>query len=69
MEKSAPGAPTEPTGYTSYVAVGDSFTEGMCDDLLPDGHYRGWADRVADRLAAEQPRLPSGTPTSPSGAS
>ncbi|WP_329487095.1 SGNH/GDSL hydrolase family protein [Kitasatospora sp. NBC_01246] len=55
MEKSAPGAPTEPTGYTSYVAVGDSFTEGMCDDLLPDGHYRGWADRVADRLAAEQP--------------
>jgi lysophospholipase L1-like esterase len=37
------------------VAVGDSFTEGMCDELLPDGHYRGWADRVAARLAAEQP--------------
>ncbi|MFD4531932.1 SGNH/GDSL hydrolase family protein [Kitasatospora sp. NPDC058397] len=42
-----------PTTYRSYVAVGDSFTEGMCDDLLPDGHYRGWADRVADALAAE----------------
>ncbi|MFD0275463.1 SGNH/GDSL hydrolase family protein [Kitasatospora sp. NPDC127111] len=27
----------------------------MCDDLLPGGHYRGWADRVADRLAAERP--------------
>jgi hypothetical protein len=45
-------------GYASYVAVGDSFTEGMCDDLLPDGHYRGWADRVAARLAAEQPQSP-----------
>ncbi|GAA4994204.1 SGNH/GDSL hydrolase family protein [Kitasatospora paranensis] len=41
--------------FASYVAVGDSFTEGMCDDLLPDGHYRGWADRVADALAAERP--------------
>ncbi|MEV8097521.1 SGNH/GDSL hydrolase family protein [Kitasatospora sp. NPDC085879] len=39
--------------FTSYVAVGDSFTEGMCDDLLPDGHYRGWADRLATALAAE----------------
>jgi lysophospholipase L1-like esterase len=39
----------------SMVAVGDSFTEGMCDDLLPDGQYRGWADRVAQRLAGEQP--------------
>ena len=37
------------------VAVGDSFTEGMCDELLPNGEYRGWADRVADRLAAESP--------------
>ncbi|MFD9128402.1 SGNH/GDSL hydrolase family protein [Kitasatospora sp. NPDC059571] len=41
--------------FTSYVAVGDSFTEGMCDDLLPDGHFRGWADRVAAALAAERP--------------
>jgi len=35
------------------VAVGDSFTEGMCDEVLPDGHFRGWADRVAAALAAE----------------
>jgi len=43
------------TTYRSYVAVGDSFTEGMCDDLLPDGQFRGWADRVAAALAAELP--------------
>lgn len=37
--------------YTSFVALGDSFTEGM-SDLLPDGSYRGWADLLAARLAA-----------------
>ena len=36
--------------YTSYVAVGDSFTEGVGDDL-PDGRVRGWADLVALGLA------------------
>ncbi|WP_431032163.1 SGNH/GDSL hydrolase family protein [Streptomyces sp. P6-2-1] len=36
--------------YTSLVAVGDSFTEGMSDQL-PDGSYRGWADLLAARLA------------------
>lgn len=40
--------------YTSLVAVGDSFTEGM-SDLLPDGSYRGWADVLASRLAARTP--------------
>ncbi|QDY75696.1 SGNH/GDSL hydrolase family protein [Streptomyces qinzhouensis] len=40
--------------YTSLVAVGDSFTEGM-SDLLPDGSYRGWADLLAGRLAARSP--------------
>ncbi|WP_405461172.1 SGNH/GDSL hydrolase family protein [Streptomyces sp. NBC_00101] len=40
--------------YTSFVAVGDSFTEGM-SDLLPDGSYRGWADVLASRLAARAP--------------
>jgi lysophospholipase L1-like esterase len=40
--------------YTSFVAVGDSFTEGM-SDLLPDGSYRGWADLLAARLAAHTP--------------
>ena len=33
-----------------YVAVGDSFTEGL-GDPRPDGTDRGWADRVAEGLA------------------
>ncbi|MGW0911938.1 SGNH/GDSL hydrolase family protein [Streptomyces sp. NPDC002784] len=40
--------------YTSMVALGDSFTEGM-SDLLPDGTYRGWADLLATRMAARAP--------------
>ncbi|MFH9982364.1 SGNH/GDSL hydrolase family protein [Streptomyces sp. NPDC017179] len=44
---------TNPT-YTSLVAVGDSFTEGM-SDRLPDGSYRGWADLLAARMAARAP--------------
>jgi lysophospholipase L1-like esterase len=31
--------------------MGDSFTEGL-DDPAPAGHYRGWADRFAEHLAA-----------------
>jgi lysophospholipase L1-like esterase len=39
--------------WQSFVAVGDSFTEGL-DDPSPGGAgYRGWADLVATRLAAE----------------
>ncbi|MFI5955852.1 SGNH/GDSL hydrolase family protein [Cryptosporangium sp. NPDC051539] len=38
--------------WASYVAIGDSFTEGM-DDPYGDGTYRGWADLVAGCLAAE----------------
>lgn len=38
-------------GLMRLVCVGDSFTEGMCDDLRPDGHHLGWADRVAQALA------------------
>lgn len=39
--------------WRSFVAMGDSFTEGL-DDPSPDGTgYRGWADLVAARLAAE----------------
>lgn len=40
--------------FTSLVAVGDSFTEGM-SDLLPDGTYRGWADLLAGRMAGRAP--------------
>ena len=41
------------SGPLRLVCVGDSFTEGMCDDLRPDGHHLGWADRVAAALAAD----------------
>jgi lysophospholipase L1-like esterase len=39
--------------FERYVAIGDSTVEGLDD---PDGRggYRGWADRLAERLAAEQ---------------
>jgi len=45
------------TGIRSYVALGDSFTEGLDDLTGPDGGYRGWADRFAERLDARQPGL------------
>jgi lysophospholipase L1-like esterase len=38
--------------WRSFVAMGDSFTEGM-NDAYPDGTYRGWADLVAARLALD----------------
>ncbi|WP_328464039.1 SGNH/GDSL hydrolase family protein [Actinoplanes sp. NBC_00393] len=38
--------------WRSFVAMGDSFTEGMCDEY-PDGTFRGWADLVATRLAVD----------------
>jgi lysophospholipase L1-like esterase len=37
--------------WRNYVAVGDSFTEGMVDLDPATGRYRGWADLVAQRLA------------------
>jgi lysophospholipase L1-like esterase len=39
-----------------YVALGDSVTEGVGDDhpSLPNG-VRGWADRVAEQLAKNDP--------------
>jgi lysophospholipase L1-like esterase len=41
---------------TSFVAIGDSFTEGM-NDLGPDGTLRGWADRLAEMLAVQEPQV------------
>ena len=41
-------------GVTSFAAVGDSFTEGVGDEL-PDGQVRGWADLVAQGLAVSSP--------------
>jgi lysophospholipase L1-like esterase len=43
-----------PAQLSRYVAVGDSFTEGL-DDLRDDGTPRGWSDRVADVLAQTEP--------------
>ena len=39
--------------YNRFIAIGDSFTEGMCDEKRY-GQYRGWADRVADVMAENQ---------------
>lgn len=35
-----------------YVAIGDSLSEGVGDHPWPDGTPRGWADRLAEQLAA-----------------
>lgn len=42
--------------FTRYVALGDSQTEGLNDGDEQRG-YRGWADRFAERLAADDPGL------------
>jgi lysophospholipase L1-like esterase len=43
--------------YRRFVALGDSTTEGLMDPL-PDGSgFRGWADRLAETLAAIDPEL------------
>jgi lysophospholipase L1-like esterase len=46
----------QPPGEASFVAIGDSFTEGL-NDAAPGGGFRGWADRLAGQLAAEYPGL------------
>lgn len=48
------------TRVRSFVTVGDSFTEGLNDPYPAAGgdvRYRGWADRVAQRLAGVDPEL------------
>jgi lysophospholipase L1-like esterase len=42
--------------YRRFVALGDSTTEGLIDPN-PDGSYRGWADRLAERLDQDEPGL------------
>ena len=42
--------------WRRYVALGDSFTEGIGDpDPDRPGYHRGWADRVAEELAHRVP--------------
>ncbi len=40
--------------WSSFVALGDSFTEGLSDILGADGRHVGWADRTAQGLANAQ---------------
>ncbi|MFM9273786.1 SGNH/GDSL hydrolase family protein [Pseudarthrobacter sp. NKDBFgelt] len=50
----APGLGEHP--WHRYVALGDSFTEGVGDpEPKNQGGLRGWADRVAEELSAGQP--------------
>ncbi|HYM60944.1 MAG TPA: SGNH/GDSL hydrolase family protein [Thermoanaerobaculia bacterium] len=42
--------------FERYVAIGDSTTEGL-DDPDGNGGYRGWANRLAERIAAMQGSL------------
>jgi lysophospholipase L1-like esterase len=42
--------------YTRFIALGDSMTEGMTDEVI-NGNFRGWADRVADGIAKTDPRF------------
>ncbi len=50
---SAPSALAAPSrAWSRFVALGDSLTEGLCDvSRVPDGQYRGWADRLAQLLS------------------
>ncbi|MBB4932390.1 lysophospholipase L1-like esterase [Lipingzhangella halophila] len=43
-----------PVVIRSYIALGDSLTEGL-DDLGPTGEYRGFADRLAEHLGSPVP--------------
>ncbi|MFN8112201.1 MAG: SGNH/GDSL hydrolase family protein [Solirubrobacterales bacterium] len=50
-------ADAAPRSFLRFVALGDSTTEGL-EDPYPDGRgYRGWADRLAERLAVTSPEI------------
>ncbi|MGN6721293.1 MAG: SGNH/GDSL hydrolase family protein [Marmoricola sp.] len=52
---SSASAPASPSArFHRYVALGDSFTEGVGDvDPARPNAVRGWADRVAEAMAAD----------------
>lgn len=58
MEPTPPSTPPPPSTprFRRYVAIGDSSTEGL-DDPDGAGGYRGWADRLAAKVAAAHPGL------------
>ena len=41
----------------TFIALGDSFTEGLDDPRADQPGYLGWADRFAQMLATQQPGL------------
>ncbi|MEV7418003.1 SGNH/GDSL hydrolase family protein [Streptomyces sp. NPDC089919] len=56
MTSSDPSAVPGGGPFLRYAALGDSQTEGLGD---PDGSggLRGWADRLAEQLARQEPRV------------
>ena len=47
-DATAAAAPVARTRWKRYVAIGDSLTEGLCDDSRQEpGEIRGWADRLS----------------------
>lgn len=48
-------------GFGSFVAVGDSFSEGIGDPAADGAGWRGWADRFAEHLAVQCAEGPSAT--------
>ncbi|MBC8012292.1 MAG: SGNH/GDSL hydrolase family protein, partial [Burkholderiales bacterium] len=48
-----PPAATPTLHFARYVALGDSSTEGI-DDPDGAGGYRGWSQRLAERIDATQ---------------
>jgi lysophospholipase L1-like esterase len=49
-----PSAATPPPTWARYVALGDSFTEGLWDVPSDGALCRGWADLLAGHLATRQ---------------
>src|SRR6185312_14099391 len=55
VTESSPAPSSSAPRWSRYVAIGDSFTEGLWDD--PDGReapQRGWADLLASHLSARR---------------
>ena len=52
-----PPAEASQPGFTRYVAIGDSSTEGLEDPRSDGTGYRGWADRLAELLDEARPGL------------
>jgi lysophospholipase L1-like esterase len=51
--RDAPDRPPARPAWRTFVALGDSFTEGVGDPHPVTGVERGWADRLAEVLARE----------------